>query len=728
MATVRNPEQERKQVEQVLQMLCPQQGAGWPEAELAETFAQFMDRMPGGFFLYSADEGEKILYANRSLLRIFGCETMEEFRALTGDSFRGLVHPDDLEAVERSIWEQIEASQYDLDYVEYRIRRKDGAIRWIEDYGHFAHTGHLGDIFYVFAADATEKHERLLQEKADLERARQAKERALRSLAEEYDRERIRVSEEHLRQLEVINGLSIDYSSICYADLDQDIVVPYRLSSRMAEMFDHLLQPKPYSWFADTYVVMWVYPEDQEMVAKATAAANIRKKLADRQTFYFNFRALVNGVLQYIQLRVVNISKPGGRFQLVMGYRRVDEEIAQQLGQQALMADALAKANLAIESRNVFLSNMSHDMRTPLHAIFGVTALAKLCMGDNSELNGYLGRIEKAGRQLLDMIDKVLEVSELSGSSDLDEIECDLRETAEDVYSFLKPQAAEKDITFLLDCRGLRHSAVYSDPEKLRQLLLYLSNNAITYTDPGGRVVISISEGEELPDRHAVYEISVKDNGVGISPEFLDRVFEPFTREKNTTLSGVHGIGLGLTIAKSIVDLMGGKIEIQSTVNEGSTFTAMLSFRMQPQEEEAVPRNARGEEKQRILLAEDNEINREIETELLERLGFVVDPVENGKLALEKLRDSAPGDYDLVLLDLQMPVMDGWQAAREIRKLPDPRLSGIPMVALSANTMERDRQRSAESGIDAHLGKPMDMAQLLRTIEEVTKRPRPTAG
>ena len=717
---------ERFFIEQVLRVLCQPDGASRDELSqkdgMTGAFVHFMDEMPGGFLIYRASQGEEIIYANRSLLRIFQCETMEEFRAHTGNSFQGLVHPDDLKAVEESIRSQVEASQHDFDYVEYRVRRRDGAIRWIEDYGHFVQTESEGGIFYVFLGDATEKRESLMEEKTRLMNERLERERKLRHLIEEYDKERTLINEEYLRQLEVIEGLSVNYEAICYVDLDRDQVIPYRLSVRTAALFYNKLTDRAYSSYATGYVDMWVHPEDRELVTKATSPEYLKEKLEDCLTFYINYRVLVSGELQYIQLRVVNVSHEEGVCQVVMGYRRVDEEIQQQMEQQSLLAEALAKANLAINSKNTFLSNMSHDMRTHLHAIFGFTSLAKLNLENTAEAADYLDRVETASRQLLDMIDKVLEVSSLDGeTAELEETECDLRQTVGDVYSFLEPQAQEKDISFTLNCDSLRHNIVFTDQEKLRQLVMYLANNALTYTNPGGRVSIRVEEGEELSAEYAVYRITVEDTGIGISSEFLDKLFEPFSREKNTTLGGVHGIGLGLTIAKNIVDMMGGVLSVQSAIDKGSTFTAAFRFRVQEWHASARKQAEEGAAF-RILLVEDNEINREIEMELLGELGFEIDPAENGMIALEKMRDSDSGYYDVVLMDLQMPVMDGWQASVAIRALPDKAKARVPIIALSANALERDLRKSRECGLDAHLRKPMDLALLLRTMEELTGR------
>lgn len=733
-------EKEQNRIEQLLQMLRPAQGDGTrsgqtiSQGEAARDLVRFLDEMPGGFLIYYADRGEEIIYANRALLRIFQCETMEELRAHTGNSFRGLVHPDDLEEVEESIRSQIAASQYDLDYVEYRICRRDGAVRWIEDYGHFVHSESLGDIFYVFLGDATEKHNRMLLEKKLLMNEGLEREQKLQDLIQEYDKERSLINQEYLRQLEVIEGLSVNYESICYVDLDLDQIVPYRVSCRTSVLFSDQRQDRSYSQYADSYVSMWVHPEDRELVSKSTAPDYIRLKLAEGQTYYVNYRVLVEEELQYLQLRLVNVGRGDGVGQVVLGYRRVDEEIRHQMEQQALLAEALTKANLAVASKNAFLSNMSHDMRTPLHAIFGFTSLAKANVGSCGETAEYLDQVEAASRRLLDMIDKVLEVSALADGSGLEEQECDLREVVRQAGGVLQAQAWEKDVAFTLDCGGLDKGLVYADQGKLRQLIAYLGSNAVTYTNPGGRVAITAALEKRLPNGYGVYRFTVEDTGVGISPEFLKWMFEPFSREKNSTQSGVHGVGLGLTIAKSIVDLMGGALEVESRVGEGSTFTATLTLRPQPgvqpkawpaaQPEPEMPPLARPV--QRLLLVEDNDLNREIETELLSRLGYAIDTAENGLAAVNMVRGAQPGKYDLVLMDLQMPVMDGWQAAREIRALPDPALARIPIVALSANVMERDRSRSRECGINVHLAKPMDLSLVVSTIEKLTGKKCPS--
>ena len=354
------------------------------EERLAREAIAFMDAMPGGFLIYRADGDEEILYANRGLLRLLQCEDMAQFREMTGNSFRGLVHPDDLEQVEESIARQISASHYDLDYVEYRVIRRDGTVRWIEDYGHFANIPSAGGIFYVFLGDATEKRDRL-------------------------DLEREQIYQENRRRLEVIEGLSINYESILYVDLDRDSIQPYRLSERTRVQFQEKLQPLSFQWYMADYTAVWVHPEDREMVARETSVERIRERLSREKTFYINYRVICRGELQFLQLRFVNVG--GQASQLVMGYRRVDEEVRQEMEQKQTLSQALVNANLAVRAKNTFLSNISHDMRTPLNAISGFTALARRNLGDRQAVENYLSQVEAASQQLLDLIDKVLETT-----------------------------------------------------------------------------------------------------------------------------------------------------------------------------------------------------------------------------------------------------------------------------------------------------------------------------
>lgn len=280
---------DRSITKKILAMLTPEEDGGEhlliEEQSVQELglLKKIMDEMPGGFFIYQADENEEIIYANKAVLRLFGCDTMEELREFTGNSFRGMVHPEDLNEVEESIKCQIEKSQYDLDYVEYRIIRKNGEIRWIEDYGHFIHSK-MGGIFYVFAGDATEK--RIKKEK-ELEEVRK----------------------EQFRRQVIIEALSMDYESIFYVNLDENWMQAYRFSERIEYQFGNGCAVCAFAGFDKEYIERWVHPDDRKLVARASSPQYIRKRLSKGRMFHVNYRIIKDGKPEYLQLRVVNVGE-----------------------------------------------------------------------------------------------------------------------------------------------------------------------------------------------------------------------------------------------------------------------------------------------------------------------------------------------------------------------------------------------------------------------------------
>lgn len=698
--------------------------SSFDEAQIyaAYELKKFMDKMPGGFLIYRADEKEEILYVNRGLLQIFGCETPGEFQKLTGNSFRGIVHPDELLEVEESIRVQIEHSQYDLDYVEYRIIRKDGEIRWVEDYGHFIRSKSAGDFFYVFISDATEKIQKRIAERTALLNEKLLKEKILQNQIAEYDKELKIIHQEHLRRLEVIEGLSVNYDSILYVNLDTDTILPYRLSESTKPLFDRKFHVRSLQRFQMDYVSTLVHPEDRTSYTHSTDPAYIRSKLSSVKTYYFNYRVQENGEIQYLQLRIANVGGTGTISRVVFGYRRVDEEIRFEMEQKKLFEDALNHARLANIAKDTFLSNMSHDMRTPLNAITGFTALAMNHREDADKIREYLNKINISSQQLLYLVNDILEISRMeSASVQLEETECSLSEIVQDIRETLLDQVEGKDIS--IDLSGLVHHNVYGDGNKLRQILLRIIGNAIKFTGDGGRIRITGSEQWDSSKDYAVYQFSVEDNGIGMEEDCLEHIFEPFERIRNTTLSGIPGIGLGLTITKKYVEMMGGHIDVRSVPGEGSCFTVTLSLRIQklisPHREGTETALAKFLGRKKILLVDDNEFNRELEAELLQDVGFTVDIAEDGSIAVEKVLSSAPGSYALILMDIQMPVMDGYEATRVIRSIEDPSLAKIPIIAVSANAYEEDRRMARESGMNAHLPKPLDVSVLYDLMTEI---------
>ena len=535
---------------------------------------------------------------------------------------------------------------------------------------------------------------------------------------------------------------------------------------------------------------------------------------------------------------------------------------AQLEAQRADLEDALAAAQHANRAKTTFLNNMSHDIRTPMNAIIGFTSLAAAHIDNTEQVRGYLTKIATSSNHLLSLINDVLDMSRIeSGKVKIEEKECSLPEILHDLKTIVQADIMSKQLDFYIDTVDVVNENVLCDRLRLNQVLLNLLSNAMKFTKPGGMVSVRILQKRNAPEGYAAYEFQVKDTGIGMSPEFLKNVFEPFERERTSTVSGIQGTGLGMAITRNIVDMMGGTVTVDSEVGKGTTFTVSLQFKTSscPVRQETIPelqglralvvdddfntcssvtkmlaaiglrpdwttsgkeavlrvklageqedeyavyiidwlmpdmngievvRRIRGmigedtpiivltaydwsdiEEEARkagvtafcskpiflselrdvlespfasgnqeeasqeafsfqgkkILLVEDNELNQEIAVEILQEAGFVMDVADDGSVAVERMREAEPGQYDLILMDIQMPVMDGYEATRQIRALEDPDIAGIPIIAMTANAFEEDKKTALEAGMNGHIAKPIDVPVLLELLWEIVK---PTA-
>ena len=397
--------------------------------------------------------------------------------------------------------------------------------------------------------------------------------------------------------------------------------------------------------------------------------------------------------------------------------------------QRVRLEDALEQAQSANNAKTAFLMNMSHDIRTPMNAIIGFTTLAHDRVEDTEAVRDYLEKISVSSSHLLSLINSVLEMSRIeSGQMELCDRECSLQEVLSDVRAIIQADVAAKDIKFLTDMADVADGDVICDRARLSQALLNVLSNALKFTPDGGSVSVRIRQLDSPEEGYAAYEFKVRDTGIGMSREFRGHLFEAFSRERTSTVSGIEGMGLGLTITKNIVDLMRGEIAVESEEGKGTEITIKLPLRVNagPRRRPALPERsgpaaeALSFSGRRILLVEDNKINQMIAQKVLVKAGFEVDIAEDGSVAVEKVRGAAPGQYDLILMDIQMPVMDGYEATRRIRALDSP-LAGVPIIALSANALEEDKRNSLESGMNDHVGKPFDVQQLLELLRNYLK-------
>ena len=401
---------------------------------------------------------------------------------------------------------------------------------------------------------------------------------------------------------------------------------------------------------------------------------------------------------------------------------------AQMKQQQLLLMDALKHAEEGNRAKNSFLFNMSHDIRTPMNAILGFTEIAWRNIDDTARLSDCLEKIQVSGRQLLQLINNILDMTKIeNGAVSLTENCCDLRECIERASGIFQAEIDQKHLTVRTDTSALKNNLVYCDGLRLNQILFNLLSNAIKFSKPDGNILVTLKQEPCAIQEYAAYELHVKDNGIGMSPEFLARIFEPFEREHTSTISQTQGTGLGMSITKNLVDLMGGTIHVTSEPGQGTEFVVQFTFRLQVQEQQpeqdaaakAVP--ADDFSGKRLLLVDDNELNMEIAEELLCEAGFLVETALDGQIAVEMVKNSAPGYYDAILMDIQMPVMDGYEASRKIRGLEDRELASIPIIALTANAFDEDKKEALSNGMNAHIAKPLDIPVLYETLESIFK-------
>ena len=385
-----------------------------------------------------------------------------------------------------------------------------------------------------------------------------------------------------------------------------------------------------------------------------------------------------------------------------------------------MLRKALQQAQEGSKAKTDFLFAMSHDLRTPMNAIIGYANLMESHWGEKEKTKEYLNKLKDSSCFLLALIGNILEVSRIeSGKETLHETVWDIRKLNGTLDVLLENEITRKclKVTRHID---ITHQNVLCDTMKLREILMNLMSNAVKYTPTYGSVDVNIEELSAAEPNHMLLRIAVADSGIGINKEYIPHLFEAFSRERNTSESGIMGTGLGLRIVKSFVELMNGTVTVESTQGKGSCFTVEIPLKLalaensKPNEQQKPEISLKGK---RILLVEDNALNAEITLTILSDAGIQVEIAENGEIALYMLRTADAGYYDLIIMDIQMPVMNGYQATKMIRKLPDSR-SKIPIIAMTANAFEEDRRAAFEAGMNGYAAKPIEIEKLMRIIAE----------
>ena len=1098
------------------------------------TIDDIVQGIPGGFFIYRADGNEELIYANDAMLHLFRCDTIEEFQELTGNSFKGIVHPDDLERVEAYIAHQIEGNLQEHDYVEYRIVRKDGEICWVEDFGHLVHDETEGDIFYVFISDITERIKKLDRERishqemidAASNRERQymtaitsdaiamyevnlskdlMEGKAIRfkgdeeiSIAEDmgfsmpsrysefvrylgkhvpgnsrqdfydhcspeyllscYDKgildpcynfwiqdgggtwiyahkifvisknqitgdivaialikdhsEIRKEQDQNIKQMEMIQALSVDYANVYWVNLTKDTVQAFRMSNEIIKNFGNRFQEGSYIDLIHFYVEASVYEPDKEMLLEYAAPGHLMKVLKKENSCAVNYRILRDGEIEYYRMTASRIESDNEDVEIAIGFSNVDKEVRHEMEQRKLVEDAyekelmqqkllrryeqlfvsaaediyshllrvdletwetiqidvrqgkftridvgnwedylearvaevrpedrervrntfnrsaferantgdklicsyesdsadntetikyftvtarvqgekgqrfatvfsidntelvenerkqktllesaLTQAQQANAAKTTFLSNMSHDMRTPMNAIIGFSAIAASHIDNTERVKDCLDKIMSSSNHLLSLINDILDMSRIeSGKVQIQEQECNLSELLHTLTNIIQPQVKEKQLDFFIDTVGVANEDIYTDPLKLNQIFINILGNAVKFTAAGGSVSFRMRQKHCAVKGYGTYEFSIKDTGIGMSSEFIEHIFEPFERESSTLKSGIEGTGLGMAITKKLVEIMGGTISVSSVKGKGTEFVIVLDFRLQENgdigqniaelegfralvvdndadtcenvagmlrqigmrsewttsaEEAALRarkaydehdpfhtyildlnmpeqsgietarkiREAAGDdipvmiataydwsdvEKEakeagitefcskplfmsdlrgallkanhlmdestaemnfieqdfsgkRVLLVEDNELNREIATEILKEAGFTVEEAVDGSEAVSMVEKSEEYYYDIILTDIQMPVMDGYEEVVAIRSMNRKDVATMPIIAMTANAFEEDKALALKCGMNGHIAKPLDISVVFKTLSEHLK-------
>ena len=527
------------------------------------------------------------------------------------------------------------------------------------------------------------------------------------------------------RELKVINGLASDCVSLYTADLDNDSFKVYSITDEVKDINTVVSSLNGITRALRQYADGYIHEEDREKIVYFADPDHIRDALRHSRSHKVTVRRKLDGEWIWIEMNLIKtepVSEPANN--VIFAFTNRDEQIKNELEVRKQLKDAALAAESASQAKTAFLNSMSHDIRTPMNAITGYTRMAKKNIGNAESVEQYLDKIEISGQHLLTLINRVLEMSRIeSGKVVLAEEQADVVERAYAMQTISGADVDRKGLTYSLIIHDIPHRHVLTDGSRMNQIITNILGNAIKYTPEGGHIDYVVEELPSDRDGYGLYRFTIADTGIGMSEEYLEHIFEEFTRENTSTVSKIMGTGLGMPIVKSLVDLMGGNIDVKSKQGAGTTVTITMPMKIDngfssQEAEEAVFENVDFSGK-RLLLVEDNEMNREIACDILDEAGFIVETAEDGDIAVDMVRktlaDGDPQYYDAVIMDIQMPRMDGYEATKQIRALSS---SGrhIPIIAMTANAFEEDRIAALEAGMDAHIAKPIDIQKLKDTL------------
>ena len=799
--------------------------------------------MPGGFFIYKAEEPEELLYANRAVFQIFGCADEAEFRELTGYTFRGMVNREDYDAVSASISQQISDSGEQMDYAEYRITRKDGAVRWVDDYGHFAQTEAYGGVYTVFISDITEKktkmeidaavqeaviatltnayntvwlindvvtescslyhtdmdavHTEAIRNALSHAKYTDTKTEYVNTMVAEEDRERMqeqiglpyilkqfekrnqfsvnfvrllptgprhyridfgkmrmpgghmgvtmgfkdvddevrqgramqeRLQEQERRQKELnsmITAMASDYRSVYHIDLDADDAVCYRADENDPDQTPEGIH-FPYLARFTEYCNRYVDQKYKEGFLKFIHPDHVRETLTTEPITAYRYLCSRHGHEHFEMLRMAGVRHPGQRddskvHAVGLGFTNIDAEMRESLERGRELAEALAAAEDANKAKTAFLSNMSHEIRTPMNAIIGLNNIAMADPAISDSTREYLEKIGTSAHHLLGIINDILDMSRIeSGRMVIKNEEFSFAKALEQVNTMISGQCRDKGITY--DCRTDGNVADYyiGDDMKLRQVMINILGNAVKFTPEGGSVFFRVEETARLKDKSTL-RFTVRDTGIGMSPEYLPKLFDAFSQEDSSATTRYGSTGLGMPITKNIVELMNGHIEVESEKGKGTTFTVTVTLSNANHSAEPAEAGMPQPHEMCVLVIDDDPIACEHAQIILGQVGVACESAPSGEEGLEmvKLRHARREPYDLILVDWKMPGMDGVETTRCIRAAVGDE---TPIIILTSYSWEDIADEARGAGVDTFVAKPLFAGSVMDEFRAAFRR------
>lgn len=655
----------------------------------------------GGVKSSNDDDTYSYAYISEELPGMFGY-TMEEFKKFTGNNAMGMVYPPDLPRALADCNECFKDGNPTYS-TKYRVPCKDGSLKWVMDSGRKTKTPEANTIINSIYLDIT-KDEEARQSELNHER---------RTKQQYYD---------------LLSSINSNYYFIYLVNLEDGSGIPLRLPETECVVFTSYSTNGLYD--IEPLVRSHFHPDDSAKILEHFSLSGLRRQKKDRHIdFALECRSrLFDSEYRWTAFNSTLLAQSDGYHQIILTLRDIHEDKLKELREQQALQEAFDAAKAANMAKNEFLSRMSHDIRTPMNAIMGMTAIAGKYLDDKDRVQDCLAKITTASNHLLNLINEVLDMAKIeSGKLNLLEEDFSISAMLQELLDLINPQLLVKKYHFTLTKAPELRDNVLGDKLRLKQLLLNILANAIKYTPPYGSISLEVRETHSRLHDTIGYEFIITDNGIGMDSEFAAKIFEPFARASDSRTSEIEGTGLGMTIALNIARMMNGTIDVQSTLGEGSSFKATVYLHPHQQiHSSKASAPAAGIDRlqeiacrgKQVLLVEDNELNLEIAVELLKYAGLEITIAKNGLEGLDKFKAAPPGTYTMILMDIQMPVMNGLEAAKAIRALPVKDAQTVPIVAMTANAFPEDIAATLQAGMNEHLSKPIDLEQFHSILQK----------